>query len=221
MSRKARKLAGLSDTVSGSLGAENLGLSPPFASAPTRPGKHCLYINKGSGRQIAIFATTYAARKYLDILLEDDDVSRIRGVTGEEDTIVTNTGLTVRCSEIDEIIKHKYSSNEEKWEMGEPDATNAMRFRSSGHVQAETSVGSGDNDSKSETSKVVREKKVKTPRPSKEGLISIGDIATELKMEPRDCRAILRDKKIAKPDVGWAWNKEEVDKIKQIIHDNK
>lgn len=212
MARKNRKVAGEAYTVVGSKGAELLGLEEPFPAAPYRSGNHCLYINKSEARIVVIFAATYAAKKYLELLIGGEAIKKTRGITGQEDTIISESGILIRCETIDEILSYKLNEAEERWQLGEPDTTNALNFKHGAHERGPDSE------------KVVaykREKVKREPKPSKDGLTTIGQIAEELKIHPRDARAILRKKKIQKPSFGWAWDKNEVDKIKQIIHDNK
>lgn len=57
------------------------------------------------------------------------------------------------------------------------------------------------------------------PKPSREGLTSVGDIATSLKVHPRIARAALRAAKVPKPDVGWAFATVDVARITKIIKD--
>lgn len=220
MARKERKASANPEVYTGSQGAENLGLPKPYGSAPLHAGAYCLYISKNNGRNIVIFAAIYAAKKYLDILLGDDDVSLTKGITGQNDTLVSSTGITVRCDKIKEIWDHEYTSKEEQWELGEPDASNAARFRANSHELRERSP-ENDNDSKDKPSREVREKKESKPKVDKTGLITIQQICDEIKMEPREARGILRKTKTQKPAVGWAWDKSQVDAIKTLLHNNK
>lgn len=220
MSRKQRKKLADGDSVVGSQGAENLGLKPPFGAAPTRPGNYCLYVAKGRRQGSFVLNTPYAIKKFLDILLEDDEVSLVKGLMGEEDTLMSTTGITVRLprdyGKIEELFKHEYTEDEAQWELGEPTTSQAVRLR---HAS--------DSDEPTEATTTTpgverpkREKKEKVVRPSKEGLVTIGEIAAELKIEARDARAALRKAKVEKPTVGWAWEKKEVDNIKEIIQNN-
>lgn len=59
----------------------------------------------------------------------------------------------------------------------------------------------------------------KKPRPSRDGLVSISDIAKELGLIPREARAVLRAIKMVKPEVGWAWKKDDVADVKKKIED--
>lgn len=214
MAKKQRVESG---SLTGSIGAENLGIERPYGSAPNFPNKYCLYVDKGEGRIVNTFYTAYAARKFLDILLEDDSVAKIRGLTGQMDTIVSSTSIKVRCTYIDELIDYQYSAKEEQWGLGEPVRSAAIRFRASTH---EYSAHEAANDDKGEP-KVKREKVEKVPRPSKEGLITIQQICEELKMEPREARSILRKMEVVKPVPGWAWEKIKVDEIKTLLQNNK
>ena len=62
--------------------------------------------------------------------------------------------------------------------------------------------------------------KRESKRPSREGLVSVSDIAKEMKLSPKEARAALRRAKTDKPDVGWAFPPSEVDKIKKAIKEN-
>lgn len=55
--------------------------------------------------------------------------------------------------------------------------------------------------------------KSKTP----DGLTSIGQIAASLKIGGSEARKILRTSKTPKPDHGWSWSKDEVEKITAIL----
>lgn len=220
MAKKERKRSIDKTTVVGSLGAELLGLAPPFGAAPYRPGKHCLYVRKGSNLMVVVFAATYSAKKFIDILLEEDTIAKTRSLNGLPTTIVSSSDIRITCDEIDEILEHKYSSREEEWELGEPDRTNAMRFRNSSGYEESAEIAHNRQDGE-RAPREKKEKVEKTAKPSKEGLVTIAEIAAELKIEPRDARAALRSAKVEKPVVGWAWAKGEVDKIKKIVQDNK
>lgn len=194
------------------------GLPEPFPAAPYRVGKHCLYINKGERMMVQIFAADYSARKFLDILLADDELGLTKDIFGNPNTIQTSSGISVRCHDIQRLIDYEYSASEAEWELPEPYLSQALRFRSDSYHRPQPKVVSDNTD---KPARVPREKKEKSPRPARDGLISIADIAEELKMEPREARGILRKAKIEKPDAGWAWSKNEVDTIKKLLQSNK
>jgi hypothetical protein len=72
------------------------------------------------------------------------------------------------------------------------------------------------------TTRVKREKKERTPRPSKEGMVTIQQICAELKIEPSDARAALRKGKFEKPGAGWSWKPDdpELKKIRDYVKAN-
>lgn len=63
-----------------------------------------------------------------------------------------------------------------------------------------------------------KDKAEKKPRASKDGLTTLAEICTTLKIDPRDARAALRAAKIDKPDAGWAWaNAKAAPDIEAIV----
>lgn len=210
MSKKNRRVNTDFDSIVGPQGAENLGLKPPFPASPQRPGRYCLYITKEHSFITAIYCEAYAARKFMDILLSNDEIHLTKGPTGLEDMIVSSSGISVRCDKIKELIDYEYNKKEDEWELGEPDSKRALRFRV--YVPKNESVD-----------KVIREKSPKKeskPRQDTTGMVSIGEIAAELKIEPREARAALRKSKTEKPDQGWKWFPDQVENIKEIIKKN-
>lgn len=215
MAKKPRKNLGDANVKTGSLGAEQLGLEPPYPAAPYRPTKYCLYVTKNENLATWGFTAAYAAKKFLEILLADDTLDRITSLNGKPTTILSSSGIKVFCDEIDELLDYEYTANEKLWGLNEPEFSNALRFRNSSGYEQSTRVVQSDN-----ADQPKKEKPQKIPKPSKEGLISIAEIAASLKMEPRDARAALRAAKVEKPVVGWAWSKSEVDTIKKILQNN-
>lgn len=217
--KQSKRYTGEIYTKSGSMGAELLGLKPPYGAAPYRPNKHFMYLKKDDNILNIGFGADYSAKKFLNLLIGKDEVHKTRGITGKEDTLVTSSGVIIRCETIDEILNHEFTKAEEEWEL--PDSgnmgtsTQALAFRSS-------TIKSDDGPVKVLSEPKVRAEKVeRKPKPSKEGLVSIAEIAAEIKMDARDARAILRQQKVVKPEVGWYWNKREVDKIKTLLHNHK
>jgi hypothetical protein len=70
-----------------------------------------------------------------------------------------------------------------------------------------------DFSEKPKKKKVVRRKAKKM---NTEGMISIGQICEELGIDPKKARAKLRSK-MEKPECGWKWQPEEVNKIKELL----
>ena len=220
MSKKqSKRISGEIYTKMGSMGAELLGLAPPYGSAPYKPNKHFIYIRKGENKLNVGFAANYSAKKFLDLVIADDTVHRTRGITGDEDTLVTSTDIVIRCETLDEILNHQLTATEREW--GLPDQGNGGTMPQAYRIRSSTERVVREEPSSDEVRKPKKEKVECQPKPSKDGLISIAEIAAELKMEARDCRAILRQQKVEKPAAGWAWSKIEVDEIKTLLHNHK
>lgn len=207
------------DTVVGTMGAEALGLKPPFAASPSRPPSIGMYLTKGENRGYKSFCAIYAARKFLDVLFEDDGLTRIKGISGEQDTVLCDNGIAVRivCTPIDDVLKHEYSTDEDQWELSDEYVQFAQRFRSMGFDAPVYASKAEGGEAKPERVK----KEPKAPRPSKDGMTTIQQIAEELKMEPREARGILRKMKTVKPEVGWAFKGDDIKKIKSILEKNR
>lgn len=204
-------------TVIGTLGAEGLGLLQPFGSCPSRPPKIGIYMTKGENQSYKGFYAMYAARKFLDVLFEDEGLTRIKGITGEDDTVLTESGMSIRIYQhLDELLTYKYSTDEEKWELPENYVNDAIRFRSMGFDAPNYAAKDPDAPKAERVKKEPKEK-----RPSKEGLVTIQQIAEELKMEPREARGILRKMKTLKPELGWCWAPAESVEIKKLVEKNR
>jgi hypothetical protein len=66
--------------------------------------------------------------------------------------------------------------------------------------------------------KAKREARANKPkRASRDGMITIAAVAAELKILPREARAVLRSLKIAKPPQGWAFDAKTAASIKRTI----
>lgn len=193
-------------------------LPEPFSAAPYRLGKHCLYINKDDRMLVQVFAADYSTKKFLDVLIGDDELALTRGISGEKDTIRTSTGITIRSAHIQYLLDYEYKGDEITWELPEPYLSQAHRFRSNSyHEHRELPVTPREDKPKREP----REKAERAPRESREGLISISAIAGELKMDASEARGILRKMKVDKPAQGWMWDKNQVDTIRKLLQSNK
>lgn len=194
------------------------GLALPFPSAPTRPGKYCMYFIRGEQRMINIFAAPYSAKKFFEAVLDGDKYKMI-----SKTQLVMDCGIELRCDTLEEIINHKYTKDEAAWELPMPYPRQASVFRQ-GPATGDEKAAKQSSSKTEKTSKPKPEpkpKKERKPKPSRDGLVSVADIAEELKMEPREARAILRKQNVEKPEAGWAWPSNEIKAITKIIRDNR
>lgn len=183
-------------------------LKEAFASPPGRPGKFVFAIRRVGQQEpfaIQVFAAKYAVKKYLEILVGNDEV-----VFEGPQYLRTSSGLVVtnwnceRTYTLQSVWEYEYTLEEMAWKMPEPHYSDALRIRRGKMTETESPTQH-------------KPKRESTPRASRDGLVSIGEIAAQLQKEPRELRKILRDKKIAKPAAGWAWPKDEVEKIKELL----
>lgn len=204
----------------------------PFPHHPRKPGIYVLYIDwpDKDTSCVPIYSLAYGAKKHLDIILDglewelvrDDDA--LIGIIDDKRWLVAENGIRVRCSRLQEILDHKYSSEEESWQMP-PNRLQAIEaFR---YGKAITQHKEPDSETPSETAKKARRAKrrsdaPKQPRKKREmpqGMITVAMIAESLNMLPREARARLRKASVAKPDLGWMWSEAEAEEIKELIAD--
>lgn len=187
----------------------------PFASSPSKPPKCSLRIEwPDLGKmQIRTFRGLWGAKLLYDFLVE---FKAVRWLT-ETKLIVDETGLLVSSPELESIVEYKLKKDEETYQWPEPFLSEITAFKNRTSIKSSKGNDHQLPDGEKRKERVPKEKKERVPRPSKDGLISIGDIADEMKIEPRIARGILRDSKTPKPDAGWAWPKTEVDAIKALI----
>lgn len=191
----------------------------PFASSPAKPPKCSLRMEwpDTDMMQLRTFRDFWGAKKLFDFLTE---FKQVRWLSTTK-LVVNETGMVISSPELEQIVEHKLDKKHEQYQWTEPFLSEVTAFKnkttiksSRGNERVHRQPAGADQDDKIHAK---REKKERTPRPSKDGLISIGEIAAEMKIEPRIARGILRDTKTPKPDAGWAWAKGEVDGIKAII----
>lgn len=186
----------------------------PFASSPAKPPKCSLRMEwpDTDQMQLRTFRDFWGAKKLFDFLT---DFKAVRWLTTTK-LVVNETGMVISSPELEQIVEHKLDKKHEQYQWTEPFLSEVTAFKNKTTIKS----SKGNDKPKRErddTPRPTREKKERVPRPSKDGLITIGDIASDMKIEPRIARGILRDTKTPKPDAGWAWAKNEVDAIKTII----
>lgn len=199
------------------------GLERPFPSAPKLPAKFeisIVYGLQGSGFNLHLFAAMYSTKKFLEAIIADDDIhwvgdDRFTNSTMEKDKFAPGEFVVIGNGEktLREVMDHKYTAAEEAWELPKPYTTYAYQIR----ALSEPKPAPLPEEPKKKD--IVRDATQKQPRAktSTEGMITIGEIADELKMPPSKARAALRALKLVKPSGGWAWPKEEKEEIKAKI----
>lgn len=186
-----------------------------FPSAPAKPAKCSLRMEWPdiNTMQLRTFRGIWGAKKLYDFITEFKAVRWLDSTT----LVVNETGLVIKSPELEEIVEYKLKKEEETYEWPEPFLSEVTAFKNRTTVKLSRGNAERKSSTDDDTPKPKREKKERVPRPSKDGLVSIGDIAQQLEIEPRIARGVLRTSKTPKPDAGWAWPQGEVDKIKAII----
>jgi hypothetical protein len=203
-----------------------LGLPAPFSASPGRPPKHVVrFENPSTGLfYVTNFCELYAA-KYPVSLIIDDREWKWR----DDKTIVCTDGLIVHSDDLEEIVEYKLTPKERQWVPPSPyygqwhniAAGQPLDARRSGPAQASNTDDSAKPTSKREKRPTpvpdVTEGAKKAPRPSKDGLVSVAEVAVSLGKDAKACRIALRKSNTPKPDAGWAWPADELEAIKAVI----
>jgi hypothetical protein len=180
---------------------------------------------------VNIYAEAFGAKKHLDILLKGLDFEIIEdnaliGLVDDKRHLVAENGIRVRCSLLQEILDHKYSSEEEEWQFDSSRARDIESFRYGKPITQKEQSGA---ESPQDTARKVRRSKRRatksegTParerkkRETPEGMVTIAMIAESLNILPREARARLRKASVPKPDLGWTWDEAEAEKVKALI----
>lgn len=191
-----------------------LKLPDPFPHAPKKPGKYAIECSREGKLVYTVrWATAYAARHCLDALICDDDY-RWRS----DDSVHTDSGVTIQCDELEELIEYKLKGDEAKWELPEPYVSEAHRARTGKTEYEPKKTDRNEAAGKGDASKTLKrtDRKIATP----DGYVSLADICKKVKVDPREARQYLR-KNIDKPKTGWSWSKADAVKIERKLKEMK
>lgn len=157
------------------------------------------------------FHSAYAARHFLDVLIDGHEYRWL-----SSNKIAVANGIIIRGEgkeNVADILDYEMTAREREWIIPEPYHSYFNQFAGKivRRVRAE-----GDAPV-ARVARVKRDRPASTKRVAPDGFVSIGDIADELKIEPRICRAILRSNKIEKPEHGWQWASDKASTIRELI----
>lgn len=202
-----------------------LGLPSPFPSSPKRPPNHVVRIeNPSTGLfYVSGFCELYPA-KYLVALVIDDREWKWK----DDKTILCTDGTVVHSDDLEQIVEYKHTAKERQWVPPSPyygqwhniaagQPINEKRTKASTAPTPDESANPASKRTKRPTDVPGEAKAAKTPRPNKDGLVSVADIAEQLGKDAKECRIALRKSGTAKPDAGWAWPPAEVEAVKAVI----
>lgn len=184
-------------------------LPSPFASSPPK-GKakddaiEITVEKKGGTVSLKNFASMYAAKHWLNAVIKKDKYKWLK-----RDRIEVAT-MEIHSPDLEDIIEHDFTPIEALWELPEPYVSEAAQLRGD---KKGRSIGHADGGKDMRESKGNR---AAGKKPVPDGMISIADLCTKLKIEPRIARGVLR-KKFDKPEHGWAWSKKDAEKVEATL----
>lgn len=182
-------------------------LEPAWSSSPSRNPRYVLYCdNYENGRQYIVNSySLYAIRKIFDALVGENE---IEPSPLDPDRTMTFGDIDIRSDEMDEILAHVYTPDEEAWELPVPYPSDIEAFLTGRRMSKRVD---GDVAAAPKGERTKREPKPVKERVDRTGKITVQQLADEEGIDPRDARAALRKAGTPKPDGGWlgdeAWAK--------------
>lgn len=193
-----------------------------YPSAPRYPGKYEIRARDGSADFLVIFAAPFAAKKFIEAILNGDSP---RWKSDREiELSAGDIEIRIESKLLEEIMEYEYTEAEDQWELPQPYSNYARQLRGGRYIEQsrEKPAKKAPGGPKNAPEPVKRSKTpAKASGASRSNLVSAIAIAAELKLKPQKLRAILRELQLPKPAVGWAWPSEEAEKIKRQIAKKK
>jgi hypothetical protein len=187
-------------------------LEPAWPSSPTRNPRYVLYCtNHESERQYIVNSYgLYAIRKIFDALTEGQE---LEPSPLDPERTITFGDIDIKSDELKEIMAHKYSAEEEAWELPVPYPQEIERFLHGPRMSREI-----EHAEVNEKGDVVRAPpKPKAPKVDRSKFITVQALAEEIGIDPRDARAALRKAKVEKPAGGWLGDEEWAKGIRDVL----
>lgn len=172
------------------------------------------------------FSQLYAAKAFINLMLDGDDYTRTndfqiesdRGVRIRMENIPTRKGP----SRFDEVLTYQFTPQEAEFTF--PDSF----IQSYGTVPRLKTLrecpAAPEPDHATETPVKVAQRAPSTPKPASkpkpEGLVTVASIADELKIDAKAARTALRKAKIEKPEHGWSFAPADVARITAAIKEH-
>ena len=191
-----------------------MALKHAFPSSPQRPpllGLSFRHPDNDAFQHVA-FASLYAAKHFLDAILDN---TSFKWVSDDEIEVHKPHYFTIKCDGIeaglDTVFEYKFTNEELNWEL--PDNYRRMasqiRGNSAPTLQKAPETASQPEKrvlAKPEPKPARPKQPVASPKPSAEGLTTIGDVAASYGFDAKQARGIMRKAGIDKPASGrWEW----------------
>jgi hypothetical protein len=211
-------------------------LKRPYPNIHKKEDYYVVYVSykdeEGFGKiMVKKFKAIYAAHKFIMWLFDGADWGWTKPI-GSRACIESETGIKVSmygASDLDTIINYEPTELEEGWsddllrrdiysfKKGTALDTEPERLT---HPAADLFAKKAPKIRASkETSSTDR---VRTPRSKvdREGKVSANDIASQLGVEGREVRGVLRSLQWTKPEGGWLFDEDQVEEITKAIKKN-
>jgi len=198
---------------------------PPALVAHTKP-IYGFYVTYGQRYMFQHFSALFAAKHFIDLMLQGDDYHRT-----DDFTILSARGVTIRIenpkgrkgpSLFDQVLEYEFTKDELDFEFPDTLLQQYRPFPSSPFVRERPQAEETPNLSNDQQpAPKVAQRAPKAPQPAKPaGLVSVADIAQSLNIDPKHARQALRKAKIEKPEFGWAFPQSEVEAITKAIKEH-
>lgn len=190
----------------------------PFSSCPTIPPKYGFYVYNAHGHFIyQSFVGIYAAKRFIEVVTEHTTYKWINCATilAENGVKITTTTQPdpkpsdFKHFDLEEVVEHEYTDEEEAWEIPEPYASLWQKFPRSVPVEQRPE----------EERRERREQRPARPQRN-EDFISVTMVAQEMNIEPGKARQALRKSGETKPPQGWEWAPTDIERIKAVIKEH-
>lgn len=178
------------------------------------------------------FAAKYAARRFIDMLIHNDEWEWVDPI-GPRKAIKTTGGVRISMfgNDLETLLDYKLSDDERAWE-DDLVKQNTLRFKYGKHEAVKDDTDErhdGTAETLSDGGAKVSKSKRREPRTAKEPKVKVDkssfvaatDIAKQFNLEGREIRGILRASDLKKPDIGWMWPKgsAELKEAEKVIKD--
>ena len=209
-----------------------MALERAFPSSPTVNPKINITISrrKPEGFWHFAFVGTYAAKHFIDALLQDAEYkwvsdSMIEMHSHGDWNIHTQNSLTG----LNDIFEHKFTKAEAEWQLPTPYPNQIRQIRGESYFDIEPARAGSPAAQASAPAKGAKNAQ-ETPsrvkqhvsKPSKSGLITLPEIASPLGLDAKAARNILRNAAYPKPDSGrWEFDATEAEKVKKVLSNGK
>jgi hypothetical protein len=209
-------------------------LEPPCG--PTGHNQYVIYIDKrqeqGSPSErclVSIFNADYAAAWVIRTTIGNDEWDWVEDPPYRDQCIRTSAGIEISMygENLKKLMDFEPSEKEKEWK-DERLYPGIMRLKYGTVWEAPPREKFEEIEVEDEVTgevKKVKQKKVKEKKPPKEkkakvdksGMVTAGDLAKDLGIEPRIFRGALRAMKKIKPQGGWFWTSDEAKGIKAEV----